>query len=210
MATEYCQIVSYGVMAASGSGSKNIVNVYNWRRTNIVNPLSKVNIESAFQTAIMVPVTAALAASYTQSKNSVRFFDDATDPPFDVARAVAGAIATVRAESFLAAVIRFKTGIKGRSGMGRKHYGPIADADAEGDVLLAGAITRFGTVKTAVLAGFTDSDSNVWVPIVLSTKLTGGSQLLFNPTTVIANDITSGILNKTVGTMRRRKTATVV
>lgn len=201
-----------GTIAAAGSGSKDVENVYNFRRTANVLPLSKTNIETAFQAAIAVPVTNALNVRFVQTLNTVRFIDDALDPPQGVTRAIAGAIAGESQATYDSIVINLKTGVRGRSGRGSKHYGPIGEASTNGDVLIAGAIVLFNLIGAAILAGFTDADGNVWVPeiVIRNSAIPGtSSQLRTNPTTVRANDVISAVLDSTVGTMRRRKVKTV-
>jgi len=206
----HAEIVSAGTIAAAGGTAKSVVNVYQFRRTSVVNVVVKAHIEAAFQTAIMVPVTDALNARFTQTGNSVRFLNDATDAPETVARAVVGAIAGESLPTFETAVLQMKTTYRGKSGRGNKHYAPIAESAANGDTLTAGSLVLFNLVKTAILAGFTDSDGNVWKTCIVSKgAIPPLSQLTANPTTVFANDVSSAIMNKTTGTMRRRKVKTV-
>ncbi len=202
-----CEIVSVGSISAGGSNVIPVENVYHFKRTNTTPTPDKTVLEAAFQTSIMIPVTNALNAAYTQVSNKVRWLDDATDPYYVNPRAVAGQVAGARQQGYDAVAQIFKTAYRGKSGQGRKHYSPLSQADIAGDVLVAGAVTLWNDVLTAILAGFTDANGNVWQPVVVSRKL---SQLQTNPTNVIANLVTSGVLDKTTGTMRRRKAKTVV
>jgi len=207
MIKQYLEIVSYGYATAIGGSTKNIVNVYNFMRLSDPATPNKTHIESQFQTDIMTPVLAALSVSYTQMFNTVRFFDDALDAPASFTEAGVGAITGDRLPDFSAVTIQMKTGLRGKSYRGSKHYGPIAESDTLGDTLVAGAVTRFTNVYNAVVAGFTDSDGNTWYPVIKSSK--PPAQYKINPCVVVANIVSSARLNKSLGTMRRRKIKTV-
>lgn len=207
MAQEYVEIVTQAYAVARGGSVKNIYNIYHFRRTNSVLPVSKANIESQFYTSIQTVVLAGLSVDYTETNVTVRFFDDATDAPVAFPETGVGAIAGERLQDFVAAVIQLKSGFRGKSGRGSKHYSPIAEADTNGDVLDASGITQITAIGNAILAGFTDADGNVWVPVIKSSK--PPAQYLVNPVTVNTHDVISVVLNKTLGTMKRRKVKTV-
>lgn len=200
------EIIMKGGVAAAGGGTRNIENVYHFQRTTNVNVLSKANIESQFQTSIATPVLAALSVDFTQSSTSLRFLEDAQDAYQDFTESTAGSIAGERQADYDAVCLRLKTNVRGKSAHGSKHYAPVGESQTNGDVLVAGSVTLFQAVGAAIVAGFTDSDGNVWKPVVLSRK---NSILGTNPTKITAYPVTSYILNKTMGTMRRRKVATV-
>ena len=209
MAQEYVEIITYAYATAIGGSTKNFLNVYDYTRLSTVNPVNKTNIEAAFQTQVGTPLLAALSVSYTQTYTTVRFFDDALDAPQAFTEAGVGAIAGDRAPDYVCVTAQFGTGLRGRSYRGSKHWGPIAETDTLGDCLSvpAGAVTRFTNLYQAFVAGFTDADGNTWVPVVKSSK--PPAQYAVNPVTVVANIIVSGKLNKSLGTMRRRKIKTV-
>lgn len=205
----HCEIEMKGIVAAGGSNTVNSDAVFQFRRTSTVNTLVKANIEAAFQTAIAVPITAALNARYTQSMNTVRYINDAMDQPVPVSRAVAGAIAGECLPTHLAAFLLTRTGYRGKSFKGSKHLFPFSEADttlATADLWNAACKVRLLAIASAWLAGFTDSDSNVWKPVCLSRKL---SILNTNPTNVIAYDLTQILVNQRVGSMKRRKVKSV-
>lgn len=206
----YVEIVSQATAVARGGGVKNIFNVYHFRRTTTANPVVKANIQTAFQTSIMTPVLAAVNVDYTQSANTLRFFEDPTDAPVSTPQSGVGAISGDRLPDFSAVVIQLKTGARGKVGRGSKHYGPIAESDTTGDDLVAGSVTRFQTLGAAIVAGFTDSNGNVWVPgLKGAPRLLSPAQYLVAPTTTVWTDIVSYLLNKSLGTMKRRKIKTV-
>lgn len=200
------EVQMLGNVASGGGGAKNFANVYHFRRTTNVNPYNNTSIANEFIAAILPAVCAAISDDYVTTGVSARCVNDAEDLPVTVADVTPGAIAGQRLPDYNATMLLLRTNLRGRWYRGRKFYGPIAEADSDEDVLSAGAITRFGTIITALGAGFTDSDGNPWIPVVLSRNK---STLDANPTNVVAADVTSIVLNKTLGTLRRRKVRTV-
>lgn len=201
-----CEILMKGSIAAEGASVRNVEFVFHFKRTTNVNPVDKGHIAAAFQSSIGAAVLAALNAAYTQSANWVRFLDDALDNYGSTTEAGVGAITGDPLGDFVAVVLQLKTGLRGKSYRGSKHFAPASESDSIGNTINAGAQTNFNAIGTAILAGFTDSDGNIWLPTIFSRHL---SQVQTNPTTVVANQITSFVLNKTLGTMRRRKSKTV-
>lgn len=203
------EIQMHGVVVAGGSNAKTSVSTWHYRRTTNTNPLSKANIESGFNGATTTAILAALNARYTQAFNTVRFVDDALDAPSQVTRAGVGAISGESLTTAESAYLLYRTGLRGKSYRGSKKLFPFSESDttlATADLWNAGALTRLAAINTAFLAGFTDSDGNVWKACVLSRKL---STLATNPTTVVINDITTALVNKRVGTMKKRKVVSV-
>jgi hypothetical protein len=196
-----------GVAAAGGSNAVNIDNVYHYRRTTTVNPVNKANVEAAFQAGPVAKILLALNARYTQVSTSVRWIDDALDQALPFPETGVGAVAGDSQSTIDAVYILFRTGVKGRSYRGSKHYAPISEADATvGDILNAAAIARFTAIMTALATPIVDADGNTWVIQVLSRVL---SQTEVNPTNIVASDVTSLLLNKRIGRMKRRETSSV-
>jgi hypothetical protein len=203
----HAEIQMQGVAAPGGSNSVNIDNVYHYRRTTTVNPVTKAALEAAFQAGPVASILLALNARYTQSATTVRWIDDALDQALPFAEAGVGAVAGDPQSTIDAVYIKMRTGVKGRSYRGSKHYAPLSEADATiGDVLNAAAITRFGAIITALNTPLVDGNGNTWVLQVFSRTL---SQTLINPTNIVANDVTSILLNKRIGRMKRRETKSV-
>jgi len=198
-----------GIVTAGGSNAVNSDAVFQFRRTTNVNVLSKSALEAAFQTNIALNITAALNARYTQSMNTVRWVNDALDQPVATSRAIAGSQAGECLPTSVSAYLLSRTGLRGKSYKGSKKLFPFSEADttlATADLWNAAALARLATIAAAWLAGFTDANGNVWVPCVLSRKL---STLTTNPTTVVTNDITAVLVNKRVGRMKRRMVRSV-
>lgn len=202
----HAEVRMRGVSAAAGGSSKPIEFISHWRRTANVLPVSNANIGAAFAAGIIPTYTGALNVRYTASGCDVRFIDDATDAYITTADSTAGAVTGDSLADYSAAVIQLHTAYRGRSGRGSVHLGPMSESDVTGDVLVSAGITRVNAFISALAAGFTDSDGNVWVQQVFSRTL---SQVSINPTAVVVNDVVSRLLNLTTGTMRRRKVRTV-
>ncbi len=202
------EIQMRGIAAAAGGNAINIDNVFHFQRDGVVNPLNKANVESAFDTAIGVPIIAALNVRYTQSFNTVRMLENVTDPIYQFSRSGVGAITADSLPAECNAFMNFRTVYRGKSYRGNKKFGPMSESDTTttSDVFNAGCLTRLGTIATALLAGFTDADGNIWTFGVLSRSF---SQLIVNPATVEWNRCTSIQVRKNVGEMRKRKTKSV-
>jgi len=203
------EIQAAGIATAKGSNDKNSLSVFHFRRGSAGATLSEANVEAAFQTAIMLPITNLLNNRYAQTFNTVRMIEDAERLSLQVTRAVAGQIAGDSMPMHMAAMTLARTQFRGRRFLGKKHLFPLSEADTTGataDLLNAGALALHATFNAAWLAGFTDSDGNVWLPIILSRK---NSQLKTNPTTVVFSNVTSILTNKRVGRMRKREVKSV-
>lgn len=195
------EIVLKASVASGGGDATSTANVFHFKRDGTVNPWSAAAICTAFATAIGVPLKAALHQDAGSFLLSMRNVNDAMSAPVEQTMAGAGAIATERMPSYVSVCMHLKTGVRGKNYRGRKHFSPIAEADTTGDILTGAGLTRWEAVRDAILAGFTDADTNVWVPVVVSPSL---STLGTNPTTVIYTAVNSILLNTEVGTMKRR------
>jgi len=206
----FCEIVCQANAVARGGGVKNFYNIFHFSRANNALAISESTIAAAFATAIQTPLLAALNVDYTQTALTVRLFEDSTRITYILSQSGVGAISGDRLPDFGSVTIQLKSTVRGRSGRGSKHLGPIAESDTTGDDLVSGAVTRFQTLGAAIVAGFTDSNSNVWTPgLKGAPRLLSPAQYLVNPTTTVFTSITSYLLNKSLGTMRRRKIKTV-
>jgi len=206
---QVAEVVMTGFAAAGGSNNRQDQMVFHFRRTAVVNAVTKAGVDAAFQATIATPIAAALNVRYLQANNSVRWVNDAQDAPTYFAHALAGAVAGDGMTTTQAAFILLRTGLRGRNYRGSKHLFPMSEADttlATDDIFNAAALARLATVAAAILTGFVDGLLNVWVPCVLSRSL---SQLKLNPTTVTTNDVNATAVNKRVGVMRHRKVKSV-
>jgi hypothetical protein len=198
------ELLIAGTVASAGSSARTFLNVHHVRRTSTVNPVSKGNIIAAYQTSIRTLLLTCLSLRLTLSSFQCRCVDDAQDAYASVADVHAGLVTGDSMPLTQAAFLLLQTGLRGRSYRGSKHLFPLGESATTvltDDIFNAGALTYLGNYAAALLAGFTDANGNVWVPQVLSRKL---SQLKVNPTTVTANDVTSIAVGKRVGVMRHR------
>lgn len=200
------EIAHMGTVASGGGQTKNFANVYHFRRSAVVGVFDSTAIANEFINVMVPAITDCLNVDYTTTGVSVRCVNDALDPPITVADATPGNVAGERLPDYNSVMILMRTPARGRHYRGRKHYGPISEADSVDDVLTAGAVTLFTTLITTLNAGFTDANGNFWLQVVLSKTL---SNMETNPTNIVIQDVTQYLLNKSLGTMRRRKIKTV-
>lgn len=206
----HIEVGMFGEASSQGSTSKNILNVYHFQRVPTTSPVNKAHVESAFQSSIGVLVLALLNIRYNQTQNTVRIIDDAMDAPVAFPVTAAGAITGDSMPSYAAAFVLMKTSLRGRSYRGNKHFGPLSESDTTvgtADVLNAAAIARYATLITALGNGFTDSDGNLWQSCIVSRVPPAVYKT--NPTNVIANQVTTIILNQRIGRMKRRQVSSV-
>jgi hypothetical protein len=205
---EFVEIVVQATTVARGGTAKPIFNVFHYRRTNIVLPVTKAHIETAFQADVGALMLLFLSVDYVQTQTTIRFFDDALDAPIAFAETGVGAIAGQRMDSFVAAVVRLQSTTKGRFARGSKHFGPIAESSSNGDTLEAADFGRLQAIGAGIVDGFSDADANFWQPVIKSGK--APAQYKTNPCMVRTYDAIAYVANKTPGTMKRRKVRTVV
>jgi len=195
-----------GRIGAGGSTTVNTRFVFHYRRTGTANPLAKAPLDTIFQANIAAPIIAMLNVRWTQLTNEVRWIDDAQDQAEPFTHVNVGAIAGDCLNSQAAVFVLFRTGLRGRSYKGGKHFGPFSETDVGNDILLAPALARVQTVATALIAPLVDSNANTWNLTVLSRNL---SKLDKNPTTVVKNDVNLIKINQRIGRMNSRQVESV-
>jgi len=203
------EVIIYGSIASAGSNQRNTVNVFHYQTTPTSLTKSHVAVANAVQNEIMTPLQLALNARWIETHITCRFIDDAQDAPVTVTATSPGGVVGDSMPMINTVFLLLRTGLRGKSYRGSKKFGPISETDTTSgtdDILNAAALTRWGNVLTAVLANVTDVNGVVWTPTVLSRKL---SQLKVNPTTVVANAITQGLLKKSIGRLRKREAHSV-
>lgn len=205
----HVEVFAKMIATSGGSNNRNLSPVFVYRRTSTVNPVTKAAFESVFQSTVCIPLLAALNNRVTQVANDVRWVNDALDAPVPVARAVVGGVAGDSMAMQAAVYVLFRTGLRGKSYRGSKHFGVISEADTtapDSDILNAAALARFATLVTALGTPLVDANGNTWVPSILSRIQ---SKLVKNPTDVKANDVSLVLLNKRIGRMSRREVKSV-
>lgn len=203
------EVQMQGNVAAGGSNNRAADFVFHFRRTSVTAPVTKTALETIFQSQIALPIVAALNARFQQTANTVRWVNDALDAPVPVSRAVVGGVAGDGMPTTQSVFILMRTGLRGRSFRGSKHFFPLSEADTttpNADILNAAALALWATAITAMGTPMVDANGNTWVLTILSRKL---SKLTANPTTVVTNDVTLLLLNKRIGKMRHRAVKSV-
>lgn len=201
------QIIVKATLAAAGGTAKQVQSLFCYRRTATVFAPVKSQLVAAFVAGPYAAMLAAFNAGYANGTANVRWLDDAENATQTIALAGAGAIATDRQPSYAAVYMLFRTGVRGKKFRGSKHFPAVNEIDTTGDVLTGAGLARWQAVQTACLAILTDAGGNIWNPCVVSFSL---SQIRTNPTTIVRNDVTEVVLDLTLGTMRKRKVATVI
>jgi hypothetical protein len=198
----YLRIVTRAhALSTSEPRTKPVFNVWDFKRTSTGGSPSKTQAFTAFNTAIMTPLRAALSASYVGDFRDVRWLDDPLDP-FDTATLTTpGGVAGDSVPSLNNAYLKLGSGLRGGSNRGAKHIGPVAEASTLLDELNAGELTLLATFVTAFLTGMTAADGFSYQPFIVSQI-----KSKFNPTTanVVGVTCTSVTVNSILGRMERR------
>lgn len=202
--TNVVELVVRGSVATTGSGSKAFNNVFHYRLSSGTADVPSA-VGAAFNTNVWAVIAARLSSLYTGVQIDCRMLDDAFQQYVTDGTPANGAVTGSRYPTEIAVTYLLRTATRGKSYRGSKHFGPVATSDTLNDELTATAATAWAAVTTALKAALTPG-FGTWKPCVVSRTL---SQLRTNPTTIVGDDITDAILNKTLGTMRRRKEKTV-
>lgn len=183
---------------------RSIVNVYDYYRTTGGGVPTKAQFATAMMAAQLTNMQPVLSVSYITDYLDVRFLDDPLDPFLTQALAKNGTVTGDSLPSLNNVAMQLKSGFRGGSYRGSKHYGPIAESDTTLDGLTAGAITRWATLQASYLAGFTDAGGFLWLPFIVS-QLYSVFSIAPPVATVVGVPVTSTIVNPYLGMMRRRK-----
>jgi len=205
----HAEIIVYGRTTSGGSGIVRTVTTFHYRRQAVAVPLSKTDLDTAFQAAIVVPMAALLNNRWTQDFNTVRMINDPLDPPTNFPHAAVGAIAGDSMPTFACSYVLMRTAFRGKSYRGFKRFGPLSESDTTAlteDVLNAAAIARYTTLRTAMAALIVDASPNSWSLEVVSRKL---SNFDVTPCTVVAADVNEVLLNKRITRSKRREVVSV-
>jgi hypothetical protein len=204
-------VAEVSLKGSMDSGGGNIVNtnfVFHYRRLGVTNPPDKATLKTGFVGGVGLTIGAALNVRWNASFVDIRWLNDATDPYVSFTSTLSGVITGDSLSSFQAAYLLIRTSLRGKAYRGAKHLGPMSESDittTDEDLWNAGALTRLGTVCTAIMTDIITAD-NTWRSTVVSKTY---SQLSLNPTTVIATDASAALPRKSVGSMLRRKVKSV-
>jgi len=196
------EFVLRGLIAAGGSNSVPTATVFHFRRLATSVDPTKAALNTIITTNVVAPIAAALNVDWSGTLQDIRWVNDVTDPYVSFVSSAVGAITGDRLQTFAAAYLLLRTGLRGREYKGSKHLGPMSESDIGDDVFNAGCLARLDTIAAALVSTHTDSTGNQWRLTLLSRKF---SQLEANPTTVFTNDVTQVLRRETIGTMRGRR-----
>jgi hypothetical protein len=197
------EIQILGTAATTGAGNKNILNVFHYRLSagNTDGPAA---ILALFLANVWATIAAGLNAAYVGVSSQIRFMDDATVQFSLGATPASGGVTGARLPTNTSVVFPLRAAQRGKIYRGSKHFGPVTEAHVTGDELNSVGLPFFTPIipkLSLVLVGSMGS----YTPTVLSRSQ---SQTAKNATTIISSDVTGALLNKTIGTMRRRKEKT--
>lgn len=197
-----------GVLLADGSDQKNIANVFHYRRLSVSADPFKGPLATAFNTAVLQVYLNACNVDVAQAKICVRWIDDAEDSEseFIPGANTAGQVAGERLPSKSAVRMLFRTSLRGRHWRGAKSFCGVTEADTTGEILTGAPLALWILLRNACAAQLTDATTNVWAPCVYSKILSIEET---NPTTIRTADLSEVLLNKTIGSMNRRRVQTV-
>lgn len=210
----FAEVIIRGEATATGGTVKPILNVFHFRRLTNSSPADFVQFLANFTTLFQEPILNTLNSRYNLIQTECRPMDDpaaatAIQPVND--SAALGNAAS--AYDLLSAVVyQMKTGFRGRSFKGSKHFSGLDEGQVTGDELTAAAVTATWDALTAAfvsaIAGISDGSGNTFYPIILSPTLSsiGPTDI---PGVFTGADVNGVVLNLTIGTMRRRKEKTV-
>jgi hypothetical protein len=204
--TNVVEIVVQGTTPETGGTTKNVFNVFHYVQSpTVANPTGPVAVANAFLSTVWGTIATALSVSWTGSSCLARYLDGATNV-FQAAGVPGnGAAALPRLPNDTAVVTPLSTNLRGKNFRGTKHFSPIATAQVTGDELNAAGLVLWNPVLP-LLQGQITAGGQTFSPCVVSRSL---SQLRQDPVTIIGSIILLARLNKTIGTMRRRKERTV-
>src|ERR1700688_1229429 len=193
--TNVVEILVKGTVPDTGGQTKNFQNVFHYRLSVSGTPQAANAVGNAVLTNVWAPIAALLSIAYTGVSSLSRYLDDATAPYIAGNVPASGGASLPRLSSAEAIVTPLQTAVRGKSFRGSKHFGPLATAQVIGDEInpanLATWVAAVANLNAVVAVG-----GQTYIPVILSRSL---SQIRFNPTSIVAADITTVLLNKTVG-----------
>lgn len=200
------EIVLKGTASAEGSDAQDIVNVFHFRRTTTTVPVNKINTQGAFVFNVLPSIVAALNVTYTATEVAIRMLEDVTDPYYvnTLASSNLGLVTGDRRKPSDSAFLLLKTPYRGRSYRGSKRFSPMSESDTTAgtaDLWNAACLTRLHAIATAIMAGFTSAEGNVWVPCLWSRKQ---SDMTTVPATVQTFDLSQILVAKRIGSQKSR------
>ena len=201
------QITIYGQVATGGVEAKPSYNVFTYQRQSSIPAFTKAAINTAFNLNVVVPLAAAMNIRWTANLIGIRVLQDPLDSEQTFVNAAVGAIGTDSLPLNACVTLLLRTALRGRSYKGAKHFSPANEIDTTQDILTGAGLARWQAVRDAVGATWVDGNGNTWVPTVYSRIKS--SPNLEPVAAIIANPITSCLLNLNIGKMKKRSSRTI-
>lgn len=202
--TQCFELKMNGIVAPSSGGSKNFCFVFHYRLQS-GTPQTPASIITAFDAHPGADIAALLSNDWSGTTYDCRYMSPATNQYYSVASTQVGGKTGDRLPMDMAVAMLLRSDERGRNYRGGKHFGPIIEADTLKDELTAGALTAWKAVATLLENNLTVLTSS-YKPVVLSQTL---SQTRIDPVVTAGADIQNVLVNKNLGTMRRRREKTV-
>lgn len=200
------QMVIQGTVAETGGTSKNVWNVFTYvQNPNVPSPPTAVAVLNQFLASVWAQIAPLLSVRWVGVSSLARYMDVTTNAFLPGNVPASGAKILPSLSSQQAVVTPFRTALRSKNYKGSKHFGPIDSASVTGDELTAAAVTAWQAILPT-LSGLITVTGQTYSPCIVSRSL---SQLAKDPVNIQAAVITTALLNKTIGTMRRRKEKTV-
>jgi len=204
--TRVVEVVVQGHSIEANGQSKPIWNIFHWHNTAGVMSESALAFGNAFVAQIWPTVAAALSIGYVADQVLARLLDNATEQYAVCTKQGNGVVIGDRLPSHACVTVRLKTAQRGKNYRGSKHLSPVAESDTLTDEIDPAQQSKWNSATIAISQTFsTATIGGYWTPCIVSRNL---SQLKTDPVTIIGADVTQGILNLTIGTMRHRKEKT--
>lgn len=193
-----------GALTLEDGLNRPLVNVFHFKRLSGPTQPTLQELCDSFATNNQNHLQAVLNVRVIDFYASARPLDDPLVPEQTQSTGHGvGAVTGDPLSASLAAVLRYKTGVRGRSFSGSKHFGGLSEDDTDGgDELNAASVTLWNTVISGLASTIGDTSSNLYIPCVLSSTL---SRINDSPPIFTGATVTSIELNPILGTMRRRK-----
>lgn len=188
--------------------SKPILNILHYRADSSVLLASKADIDAQLRAVVVTPLLACLSTTYTLTRTRVRWLDVPTDAFEDNTSTLAGGVTGDAYATCTAACFQLKSHVRGRSYNGSKHCTPISESDVIGDDLDngMGALPARFNVLGGAFGNQLDVGTYFLSPVVVSQLLSPG--LITAGDLITCAFVVEVKINRTVGTMRRRKEKT--
>jgi len=201
------QIIVQGTVPETGGSTKNVYNVWTYfQNPNLPGPPTAVAVANQFLAAVWTTIAPLLSVAFTGTATLARYLDAPTNALLPANVPGNGAKVLPRLPSQQAIVTPFRTNLRGKNYRGSKHFSPIDTASVTGDELTAAAVAAWQAVLPNLTANIVVG-GQTFSPCIVSRSL---SQLgPVGPVVIQGAAITTALLNKTIGTMRRRKEKTV-